>query len=75
VELTMKEQFAKAPPVTEVAAVVAFARQFRGPDAVDVRREAEDQAIALLDLFAGLMTHDQALQLGRLFKQPINARV
>lgn len=64
---TLKEQFANAPPVTDVSFVVSWVRAFRGPDSVEVRRESEDRAIGLLDASAGAMTRDQAVALGRVF--------
>jgi uncharacterized protein (DUF2461 family) len=66
-QAALSETAGEAPSLADPAAFVEWARQYRGPEHVWVRQEAEDSACRMLDQFAGRMTIEQAYELGRTF--------
>lgn len=67
VQAAVSETAGEAPSLADQAAFVVWVRQYRGPEHVWVRQEAEDSARRMLDQFAGRMTIEQAYELGRTF--------
>src|SRR5215218_8484544 len=67
VQAALSETAGEAPSLADQAAFVEWVRQYRGPEHVWVRQEAEDSARRMLDQFAGRMTVEQAYELGRTF--------
>jgi hypothetical protein len=59
------------PSVKDSRAFVAWMRDWYGPDLVESRSTAEQEARDLLDEAAGRMTKEQALQLGRFFNRGV----
>lgn len=67
VQAALSETAGEAPSLADQAAFVEWVRQYRGPEHVWVRQEAEDSARRMLDQFAGRMTVEHAYELGRTF--------
>lgn len=60
-----------SPGLEDVATFIEWIRDLYGPELVPSRLEAEQEARDLLTAYAGSMTKEQALELGRLFNKGV----
>ncbi|MGH9198598.1 MAG: MrcB family domain-containing protein, partial [Acidimicrobiia bacterium] len=59
------------PALNDVPAFISWMLELNGPELVSTRLDAEQEARDLLNAYAGAMSREQALELGRLFNKGI----